>query len=277
MMYKSFKKKILIFQILRFVLPITSIVACFVVTYFSNSSVSLIITLALAVLAVSSFMFCTNKTKRYALVIEDLVFQDAVKGLYDKKKTTNAAGFLNISELVRNNVLIEPYRRYGFLYYEVVYNRVVIDSSNLTLEYLEDTKKKKKKRTYYGFVGRAIRYELRSHKPLFLVNKKSKYFSVSETICEDDTFNVSGALQNYERLNRNGSLAKLKEYLTKNNDLNLSVFYLPEAIYVLIEGDVVTINPRLTQKIDEDYINSYKEKFKVPREIADILKITKLG
>ena len=255
--FKKIKRKCLIYAILRILVPVISIVVCFLVTAFADQTTSLLLTIIFAILAVSSYIFLTNRYKGNQLYLEDEIFNEALKGLYDKKKT-----------------FIEPYRRYGFLYYEVMYNRVIIDSSNLTLEYLEDSTKKRKK-TYYGFLGRAIRYELRSHKPLYLVNKKSKYFNVSESIVEDDIFNVSGNLNNYERINKNGALDKLKDYIKNNNDFVLSVFYLPEAIYVLIEDEVITINPKFKDKIDDEYINNYKIKFRVPRDIADILKITK--
>ena len=255
--YKLVQRKMFLFSILRFALPIIVLVSCFLVTLFWQNDANLLITLALAVLAVTMFM----------------LFTDSLKGLYDKKKTTNVRGFLNIHELVRNKVIIEPYRRYGYLYYEVLYNKVTIDSSNISLEYLSDSKKKKKK-TYYGFVGRAIRYELRSHRPLLLVNKNSKYFSVPDNIVDDDTFLVSGYDKNYERLIKKGSLQKLKEYMQKNN-LNISIFYLPEAIYVLIEDGLITINPRSTTKITEEYLNDLKDKFKMPRDLADILDIKK--
>lgn len=272
--FKKIKRKCLIYAILRILVPIISIVVCFLVTAFADQTTSLLLTIIFAILAVSSYIFLTNRYKGNQLYLEDEIFNEALKGLYDKKKTANARSYLNINELVKNNLFIEPYRRYGFLYYEVMYNRVIIDSSNLTLEYLEDSTKKRKK-TYYGFLGRAIRYELRSHKPLYLVNKKSKYFNVSESIVEDDVFNVSGNLNNYERINKNGALDKLKDYIKNNNDFVLSVFYLPEAIYVLIEDEVITINPKFKDKIDDEYINNYKIKFRVPRDIADILKITK--
>ncbi len=273
MEYKSLQRKTIFLNILRFLVPFLAFVGCFALGLLWDDNASFFITLALAVLAVASFIYFSNKVKRNLLILEDLIFTNALKGIYDKKKTTNARSFLNISELVRNKLLIEPYKRYGFLYYEVVYNRVVIDSSNLTLEYLEDSNKKRKK-TYYGFLGRAIRYELRSHHQLYLVNKKSKYFNVGDSICDDDTFLVSGFKPNYERLVKNGSLANLKEYLTKNN-LNASIFYLNEAIYILLEEDVVTINPKLTKKIDDEYINNYRAKFRAPRDLADILKISK--
>ncbi len=271
--YKLVQRKMFLFTILRFALPIIVLVSCFLVTLFWQNDANLLITLALAVLAVTMFMLFTNKAKKYALWLEDMLFTDSIKGLYDKKKTTNVRGFLNVHELVRNKVIIEPYRRYGYLYYEVLYNKVTIDSSNISLEYLEDSKKKKKK-TYYGFVGRAIRYELRSHRPLLLVNKNSKYFSVPDNIVDDDTFLVSGYDKNYERLVKKGSLQKLKEYMQKNN-LNISIFYLPEAIYVLIEDGLITINPRSTTKITEEYLNDLKNKFKMPRDLADILDIKK--
>ena len=44
---------------------------------------------------------------------------------------------------------------------------------------------------------------------------------------------------------------------------------------MLIEDEVITINPKFKDKIDDEYINNYKIKFRVPRDIADILKITK--
>ena len=272
--FKKIKRKCLIYAILRILVPVISIVVCFLVTAFADQTTSLLLTIIFAILAVSSYIFLTNRYKGNQLYLEDEIFNEALKGLYDKKKTANARSYLNINELVKNNLFIEPYRRYGFLYYEVMYNRVIIDSSNLTLEYLEDSTKKRKK-TYYGFLFCAIRYELRSHKPLYLVNKKSKYFNVSESIVEDDVFNVSGNLNNYERINKNGALDKLKDYIKNNNDFVLSVFYLPEAIYVLIEDEVITINPKFKDKIDDEYINNYKIKFRVPRDIADILKITK--
>lgn len=272
--FKRIQKRSIIFTILRFLVPILAIAACFLITFLmGNDTSSFLLTLVLAILAVSAYMYFTNKVKTNQLILEDLIFSEAIKGIFDKKKTVNAASYLSINELVRNNILVEPYRRYGFLYFEAVYNKVVINGSNITLEYLEN-KGKKRKKTYYGFVGRAFRYELRSHKPLYLINKNSSFFNVSESIAADDTFLVSGNLQNYERLVNKGSLTKLKDYI-KNKDLNLSVFYLNEAIYVLIEKKVVTINPKLTQKIDDNYINQIKVDLRIPREIADILNITK--
>ena len=135
MEYKSLQRKTILLNILRFLVPFLAFVGCFALGLLWDDNASFFITLALAVLAVASFIYFSNKVKRNLLILEDLIFTNALKGIYDKKKTTNARSFLNISELVRNKLLIEPYKRYGFLYYEVVYNRVVIDSSNLTLEY----------------------------------------------------------------------------------------------------------------------------------------------
>lgn len=272
--FRRIQIRSVIYTILRFVVPILAIASCFLVSIYMDSTSSFLLVLIFAVLAVSMYIYMTNKVKSNQLLLETLIFNEALKGIYDKKKASDARSYLNINELVKNDIMIEPYKRYGFLYYEVMYNRVIIDSSNLTLEYLEDSTKKKK-RTYYGFVGRAIRYELKSHKPLYLVNKSSKYFHTANSIAEDDIFDVSGNSFNFDRIKRNGSLDKLKEYIKNHNDIKLSVFYLPEAIYILIEEEVITINPKVRDKIDENYINNYKEKLRMPRDLADILKITK--
>ncbi len=271
--YKKIQRKCIIFTILRFVVPVILIVLCFVLTVLLDSTVGFLLVLALAISAVSLYIFLTNRVKGNQLLLEDLVFSESLKGIYDKRKTANIRSYLNVTELVKNDILINPYRKSGFLYFEVIYKRITIDSSNLTLEYLEDSTKKRKK-TYYGFVGRSIRYELRSHRPLYLVNKNSKFFNVGFPIAETDTFLVSGNAHNYDRMVNKGILTKLEEYM-KDNDLNLSVFYLPEAIYILIENKVLTINPKMTQNISDEYLANVKKELTIPRDIADILQLSK--